>query len=252
MLQLFGYCTEPEGAAAAQTCLWAIITLKNSPCEWWQYGAAAFNVCGIAYQRSIMYQTADRTSEWRTMPMQLKTFRAYYPSLTLQPLLPSPTKSDSSRCNTMTHHIFNNHVPLFFSFLLSGTNLTCRSGFSSCWWCASSAASTSRWEEGKKRWLLRVERLCNTFKNICKRHNFISCTCIFRKFTLFFSPLTSSKFFYTLCCSLYLSNLLFAHFSAALLFSSLNKYHSIEETHDRGPLPDFTLIFGWKRVQLLF
>lgn len=56
------------------------------------HGAAAFNICGIAYQRSIMYQTADRTSVWRTMPMQLNTFRAYYPSLTLQPLLPRPTK----------------------------------------------------------------------------------------------------------------------------------------------------------------
>lgn len=55
-------------------------------------GAAAFTVWGLTYQRNIMYQTADRTSEWRALPTQLKTFRAYYPSLTLQPLLPSPTK----------------------------------------------------------------------------------------------------------------------------------------------------------------
>ncbi len=98
--------------------LWAMITLKNSPRELWQYGAAAFNMCGIAYQRSIMYQTADRTSVWRTMPMQLKTFRAYYPSLTLQPLLPGPTKMIHPGLTQWHTTFFNNHVLLFFSFLL--------------------------------------------------------------------------------------------------------------------------------------
>lgn len=52
--------------------------------ELWPCAPAAFNVCGIAYQRSIRYQSADRTPVWRTLPTQLKTFRAYYPSLTLQ------------------------------------------------------------------------------------------------------------------------------------------------------------------------
>lgn len=89
--------------------------LKNTRRELWLYGPAAFNVCGIAYQRSVMYQSADSTSVWRTMPTQLKTFRAYYPSLTLQPLLPSPTKNDSPWSNTMTR--LNVMFPFSFLFL---------------------------------------------------------------------------------------------------------------------------------------
>lgn len=41
-------------------------------------------------------------------------------------------------------------LSIYFIFILeTSRRLTCRSGFSSCWWCASSAASTSRWGEEK-------------------------------------------------------------------------------------------------------
>lgn len=145
-------------------------------------GAAAFSMCAIAYQRSVMYRGTDRTSVRRTTPAQLKTCKAYYPSFTLQPLLPSPAQNDSSRSYTVTHHIFNNHVPPFFSFLRSrsylqvGIFLMLMVRFFCCLHQPLWSKKTKQTKKTKKHWLINCYTH-NTFKNTCKRTN--SClTCM--------------------------------------------------------------------------
>lgn len=210
-------------AAAAQTCFWATITLKNSRCELWQHGAAAFNMCGIAYQRSIMYQSADRTSVWRTMPTQLKTFRAYYPSLTFSRSSPAQLKNDSSWANTMTRHIFNNYVPLFlfFSFVRDKTHL--QVGIILMLMVRFFCCLHQPLREGTN-----VELLHTMFKNICKRSKILYKTQSYfyiREYTLFCKTSTkassksihSQKFLSTLCCSLYFSCCL--HIALSLYYS---------------------------------
>lgn len=61
-----------------------------------------------------MYQASDRPSVWRTTSVQLNTFRAHYPSLTLRPL--ELWDSDSSRSSPMTHHIFKTLLSSLFVF----------------------------------------------------------------------------------------------------------------------------------------